>query len=661
MIIEIGHFALILALATAVVQSVVPLIGARRRDAGMMAVGPLAAVTSLMLVAISFFALTYAYVVSDFSVVNVVMNSHSEKPLLFKITGVWGNHEGSMLLWVLILAIFGAGIAFFGGNLPRTLKANVLSVQAWVTVAFLLFIVLTSNPFDRVLSAPAEGEDLNPILQDIGLAIHPPLLYLGYVGLSISFSFAIAALIEGRLDAAWARWVRPWTLAAWVFLTLGISMGSYWAYYELGWGGWWFWDPVENASFMPWLAATALLHSAIVMEKREALKVWTVLLAIIAFSLSLLGTFLVRSGVLTSVHAFATDPERGLFILAILMVFIGGAFALFALRASELRQGGMFAPVSREGALVVNNLFLSVATATVLLGTLYPLLLEALTGDKISVGPPFFNLTFGPLMIPLLLAVPFGPILAWKRGNLAGAAQRLYFAAGGSLLVGLGVVFIQTGAPVLAGLGIALGVFLILGALTDLALRAGIGRVSAGVAWSRLIGLPRSAFGSALGHMGLGVTVIGVVAASVFSTETVVAMKPGDTATAGGYELRFDGIRDYNGPNYTSQSGEFTVMRGGVEVAKTASAKRFYQARGMPTTEAGILTFGASQLYIALGDPEANGGLVVRIWWKSWVTFIWYGTVVMMIGGMLSLSDRRLRIGAPNRAKARKKTVEAAA
>ncbi|MCO6409919.1 heme lyase CcmF/NrfE family subunit [Hoeflea alexandrii] len=661
MIIEIGHFALILALATAIVQSVVPLIGARRRDAGMMAVGPQAAVTSLMLVAISFFALTHAYVVSDFSVQNVVENSHSLKPMLYKVTGVWGNHEGSMLLWVLILVLFSALVALFGRNLPDTLKANVLAVQAWVTVAFLLFVVLTSNPFNRLDPAPLEGNDLNPILQDIGLAIHPPLLYLGYVGFSISFAFAIAALIEGRIDAAWARWVRPWTLTAWIFLTAGISMGSYWAYYELGWGGWWFWDPVENASFMPWLVGTALLHSALVMEKREALKIWTVLLAILTFSFSLLGTFLVRSGVLTSVHAFATDPARGVFILGILVVFIGGALALFGLRAGTLKAGGMFAPISREGSLVLNNLFLTTAAATVLVGTLYPLLLESVTGTKISVGPPFFNLTFGPLMVPLLLAVPFGPLLAWKRGDLAGAAQRLYFAAGGSLLVGLGVVFIQTGAPVLAGLGIALGVFLILGALTDLALRAGIGRVGAGVAWSRLIGLPRSAFGSALGHMGLGVTVIGVVAASVFSTETVIAMKPGDTATAGGYELRFDGIRDYNGPNYTSQSGEFTVMRDGVEVARTASAKRFYQARGMPTTEAGILTFGASQLYIALGDPEANGGLVVRIWWKSWVTFIWYGTVVMMIGGMLSLSDRRLRIGAPNRAKARKKTAEASA
>tara|TARA_R110002050_G_scaffold48221_3_gene112156 strand:+ start:41200 stop:43194 length:1995 start_codon:yes stop_codon:yes gene_type:complete len=664
MITELGHFALVLALATAIVQSIAPLIGARRRDAGLMAIGPVAALTSMALVAISFLALTYAYVTSDFSVLNVVENSHSLKPLIYKITGVWGNHEGSMLLWVLILTVFSGLVALFGRNLPDTLKANVLAVQAWITVSFLLFVLLTSNPFIRLESAPAEGNDLNPILQDIGLAIHPPLLYLGYVGFSISFAFAIAALIEGRIDAAWARWVRPWTLTAWIFLTAGISMGSYWAYYELGWGGWWFWDPVENASFMPWLVGTALLHSALVMEKREALKIWTVLLAILTFSFSLLGTFLVRSGVLTSVHAFATDPARGMFILGILVIFIGGALALFGLRAGTLKAGGIFAPISREGALVLNNLFLTTAAATVLIGTLYPLLLEATTGAKISVGAPFFNLTFGPLMVPLLMAVPFGPLLAWKRADLASAAHRLYFAVGVSLLVGLGVVFMQTGAPVLAGLGISLGVYLILGALTDLALRSGLGRVAANVAWRRLIGLPRSAFGAAFGHMGLGVTVIGVVAASLFSTESVVSMKPGDTVSAGGYELHFDGTRDGNGPNYSFTSGEFTVLRGGVEVATVASAKRFYQARSMPTTEAGILTFGASQLYIALGDPEANGGLVVRIWWKSWVTLIWYGTILMVIGGVLSLSDRRLRVGAPNRArssKAAKKPAEATA
>mgnify|MGYP002822907651 CR=1 FL=1 len=442
MITELGHYALILALATALVQSLVPLIGAQRNDAGMMAVGPMAANLSFVLVAFSFLTLTYAYVISDFSLLNVVENSHSMKPMLYKITGVWGNHEGSMLLWVLILVLFSSLVASFGRNLPDKLRANVLSVQAWITVAFLLFILLTSNPFIRLTNPPAEGNDLNPILQDLGLAIHPPLLYLGYVGFSISFSFAAAALIEGRLDAAWARWVRPWTLVAWTFLTAGISMGSYWAYYELGWGGWWFWDPVENASFMPWLAGTALLHSALVMEKREALKVWTVLLSILTFSFSLLGTFLVRSGVLTSVHAFATDPARGVFILGILAVFIGGAFALFGLRATALRTGGLFAPISREGALVLNNLFLTTATATVFVGTLYPLLLEATTGTKISVGAPFFNLTFGPLMIPLMIAVPFGPLLAWKRGDLMGATQRLYAAIGISILVGLVATFV---------------------------------------------------------------------------------------------------------------------------------------------------------------------------------------------------------------------------
>ncbi|WP_322988301.1 heme lyase CcmF/NrfE family subunit [Hoeflea sp.] len=654
MITEIGHFALVLALATSVVQSLVPLIGARRRDASLMAVGPTAALTTLMLVAISYVALTNAYVTSDFSVRNVIENSHSLKPMLYKITGVWGNHEGSMLLWLLILALFSGLVAVFGRNLPDTLKANVLSVQAWITVAFLLFVLLTSNPFARVDLPPIEGNDLNPILQDVGLAIHPPLLYLGYVGFSISFAFAIAALIEGRIDAAWARWVRPWTLAAWVFLTAGIAMGSYWAYYELGWGGWWFWDPVENSSFMPWLVGTALLHSALVMEKREALKIWTVLLAILTFSFSLLGAFLVRSGVLTSVHSFASDPVRGVFILLILVVFIGGALALFGLRAGSLKAGGIFAPISREGALVLNNLFLTTAAATVLIGTLYPLLLEATTGTKISVGPPFFNLTFGPLMVPLLLAVPFGPLLAWKRADLAGAAQRLYFAAGIAVLVGLGVVYLRTGAPVLAGLGIALGTFLIFGAFTDLALRSGVGRLRPGVAWARLIGLPRSAFGAAFAHMGLGVAVIGIIAASTMSTESVVAMNPGDTTPVAGYDLRFDGLREIAGPNYTAQQGEFTVSRGGVVVDTISAAKRFYPARGMPTTESGILTFGASQLYISLGELDPNGGMVVRIWWKSLVTLIWFGPILMMIGGLFSLSDRRLRIGAPNRARVRK-------
>src|SRR5438477_4627533 len=429
MIAEFGHYALVLALGLALIQSVVPIVGARLRDDTLMGVAGPTALAQFAFVAAAFAALTACYVISDFSVVNVFENSHSAMPLVYKFTSVWGNHEGSMLLWVLILSLFGALVAAFGGNLPATLKANVLAVQSWIASAFYLFILITSNPFLRIPAAPLEGRDLNPILQDIGLAIHPPLLYLGYVGFSITFSFAIAALIEGKIDAAWARWVRPWTLAAWMCLTLGIAMGSYWAYYELGWGGWWFWDPVENASFMPWLACTALLHSAVVMEKRNALKVWTILLAILAFSLSLIGTFLVRSGVLTSVHTFASDPTRGAFILAILVLFIGGSLTLFALRAPLLKQGGIFAPISREGALVFNNLFVVCACGAVFFGTLYPLALEAVTGTKISVGPPFFNLTFGPLFITLLLVVPFGPLLAWKRGDLLGVAQRLLGAA----------------------------------------------------------------------------------------------------------------------------------------------------------------------------------------------------------------------------------------
>ncbi len=455
---ELGHYSLVLALALMLIQSSVPLLGIRWRDERLVSVAGSTPIAAFLFVAISFAALVIAHITSDFSVKNVFENSNSEQPLLFKITGVWGNHEGSMLLWVLILSFFGALVAIFSTNLPGPLRARVLAVQGWIGSAFLIFILLTSNPFARLDPAPLQGQDLNPVLQDIGLAIHPPFLYLGYVGFSVAFSFAVAALMEGRTDAAWARWVRPWTLAAWICLTAGIAMGSYWAYYELGWGGWWFWDPVENASFMPWLAGTALLHSAVVMEKRGALKVWTVLLAILTFSLSLLGTFLVRSGVLTSVHAFASDPTRGVFILAILTLFIGGALALFAIRAPEMKQGGLFAPISREGALVFNNLFLVAAVSTVFVGTLYPLALEALTGDKISVGAPFFHLTFVPLMIPLLLALPFGPLLGWKRGDLLGASQRLGVAMGAALLAAAVTALATGGKGVLAPFGLALGV-----------------------------------------------------------------------------------------------------------------------------------------------------------------------------------------------------------
>ncbi|WP_313615271.1 heme lyase CcmF/NrfE family subunit [Agrobacterium sp.] len=662
MITEIGHYSLVLALAVALIVSILPVIGARRQDVALMEIGSLGSILQFLLVSLSFAALTRAYAVSDFSVANVYQNSHSMMPMLYKITGVWGNHEGSMMLWLLIITFFSALVAIYGRNLPDTLKANVLSVQAWITVAFLLFILLTSNPFERMEPVPAEGQDLNPILQDFGLAIHPPLLYLGYVGFSVCFSFAVAALLDGRIDAAWARWVRPWTLAAWTFLTAGISMGSYWAYYELGWGGWWFWDPVENASFMPWLAGTALLHSALVMEKREALKIWTVLLAIMTFSLSLLGTFLVRSGVLTSVHAFATDPSRGIFILGILTIFIGGAFALFAWRAPMLKAGGMFAPISREGALVLNNLVLTVSTATILTGTLYPLVLETLTGEKISVGAPFFNLTFGLLMVPILIITPFGPLLAWKRGDLLGAFQRLYVAASLSALAGLVLWYVENGGPVMAALGIAAGFFLIIGALADLWYRANFGKLAFDIAFRRLKGLPRSAFGTALAHMGLGITVLGIVIVTTYETEHVLEMKPGMTTEAGGYTLVFDGVRSAVGPNFTEDRGHFNIMKGGVMVADVWSSKRLYTARRMPTTEAGISTFWLSQLYVSLGDPTEDGGIVVRVWWKPFILCIWGGTLFMMAGGFISLSDRRLRVGAPTRkAKpAKAPTLEAA-
>ncbi|WP_309084086.1 heme lyase CcmF/NrfE family subunit [Chelativorans sp.] len=651
MSVELGHFALVLALALALVQSAAPLMGARIGSLPLMRVGEPVAITGFALVAAAFAALVLAYVQSDFSVLNVWENSHSAKPLLFKITGAWGNHEGSMLLWVLILALFGALVAAFGRNLPPTLKANVLAVQGLIASAFLLFILFTSNPFNRLQPAPIEGRDLNPILQDIGLAIHPPLLYLGYVGFSISFSFAVAALIEGRIDAAWARWVRPWTLAAWAFLTGGIAMGSYWAYYELGWGGFWFWDPVENASFLPWLSGTALLHSAIVMEKRSALKIWTVLLAILTFSLSLLGTFLVRSGVLTSVHTFASDPTRGVFILAILVFFIGGALALFAVRAAALAPGGLFHPISREGALVLNNLLLTTAAATVLVGTLYPLLIEALTGEKISVGAPFFNLTFVPLFLPLLVAVPFGPLLAWKRGDLLAAAQRLQIAFAAAALSGIVSYFLMDRASAFAALGLALGLWLIFGALTDLCLKIGIGKVPPSVALGRLAGLPLSMFGTALAHAGLGLTALGVVAVTTLEAESILTMRPGQVAEIGGYSLTFENLRPFTGPNYTEDRAVFAVTgEGGASLGEIVSSKRFYAARGMPTTEAGIRTFGLSQLYVSIGDETASG-LVVRIWWKPLVTLIWLGALVMMVGGAVSLFDRRLRVGVPARRK----------
>jgi cytochrome c-type biogenesis protein CcmF len=549
--------------------------------------------------------------------------------------------------------LFGAMVAAFGSNLPDRLKALVLSVQGTIGAAFLLFVLTTSNPFLRLAAPPIEGQDLNPVLQDIGLAIHPPLLYLGYVGCSVSFAFAVAALIDGRIDAAWARWARPWTLAAWIFLTLGIAMGSYWAYYELGWGGFWFWDPVENASLMPWLATTALLHSAVVMEKRDALKVWTVLLAIVAFSLSLIGTFLVRSGVLTSVHAFASDPTRGIFILVILCVFIGGAFTLFAARAGTLTPGGVFAPISREGALVVNNIFLTAAAATVLVGTLYPLVLEAFGGARISVGAPFYNLTFVPLIVPLLMIMPFGPLLAWKRGDLAAAAQRLMAAFAVALAAEI-LTAVLAGVPsAFALFGVWLAVWLIVGALAELAFRVRLGRAPLAESLRRAAGLPRSAFGTTLAHAGVGVTVLGLVVASTWASEVITAVRPGATLEVAGYTLRFDGFVNRAGPNYTERAALFAVSEGEHELGNLSPSKRLFGTRETTTTEAAIRTIGLSQLYLSLGDTGDDGATTVRVYWKPLVTLIWLGALVMAAGGFLSLSDRRLRVGAPRPSRAR--------
>ena len=649
MIVEIGHFALVLALFATLVQASVPLVGAARGERAWMAIATPAAMAQLVLVLLAFLALMHAYVTSDFSVKNVALNSNSLKPMIYKISGVWGNHEGSMLLWILILSLFGAVVAGFGRNLPPGLKARVLGVQALVAIGFLLFILLSSNPFERLDPAPVDGKGLNPLLQDPGLAIHPPILYFGYVGFSIAFSFAVAALIEGKVDAAWARWVRPWTLLAWVFLTAGIALGSWWAYYELGWGGWWFWDPVENASFMPWLAGTALLHSAVVVEKRDTLKSWTILLAIITFSLSLIGTFLVRSGVLTSVHAFATDPKRGVFILVLLIIAIGGSLALFAWRAPKLRGGGLFQPISREGALILNNLLLATATATVLLGTLYPLFLEAFGDGKVSVGPPFFNATFVPLMIPMVLALGVGPMMAWKRADLAGVLGRLKFAFVAAAAITFVVALLTWGKDAVALLGIALAAWLGAAALVEFGERIGVGRMPLGDSLRRAGGLPRAAWGMTLSHIGLAVTVAGISGASLWQVESIQIMKPGDRVHVAGYEFIFNGVRDIRGPNYVAQKGTFEVRRNGGTIAALAPERRRYVVSGQETTEAAIHTMALSDLYAVVGESNGAGGWTTRLYHKPLVPWLWFGAGIMVLGGLVSLSDRRLRVGAPAR------------
>ena len=651
MIPELGHYALVLALFVALVQSGVPLVGAATGNAAWMGVARPAAVAQMLLVLVAYGALTWAHVVSDFSVSNVVANSHSMKPMLYKVSGVWGNHEGSMMLWIVMLTVFGAAVGVFGRNLPPSLKARVIAVQGMIGVGFLLFVLMTSNPFTRVFPAPIDGNDLNPLLQDPGLAFHPPFLYAGYVGFSIAFSFAVAALIEGRVDPAWARWVRPWTLAAWSTLTAGIALGSWWAYYELGWGGWWYWDPVENASFMPWLAGTALLHSAIVVEKRDALKTWTVLLAIITFSLSLMGTFLVRSGILTSVHAFAVDPARGVFILILLAIATGGSLLLYSVRAPSLKTGGLFAPVSREGSLVLNNLLLSTATATVFIGTLYPLFLDVLDLGKVSVGPPFFNATFIPVAIPMVVAMVVGPFLAWKRGDLLGALTRLWSAGVATVAcVAIAAYVTNGGGPLLALVGVGLAAWAFFGSLAEFAERIRLFRIPVKDSWNRAVNLPRSTWGMTIAHASLGIAIAGMTGTSAWQSETIKAMKPGDDATVGAYAVHFDSVGMVQGPNYSAEQGVFTVTRDGQHIATLTPQRRSYPVTRMTTTEAAIHTTWLSDVYVALGDPTQNGtAWTVRLYHHPLVPWIWIGSLGLMVGGLVSLSDRRFRVGAPER------------
>ncbi|MBM3510101.1 MAG: heme lyase CcmF/NrfE family subunit [Alphaproteobacteria bacterium] len=653
MIPELGHYALVLALAVALAQSVIPLVGASRSLPSWIAVARPAAIAQFGFVAYAFIALMISYVISDFSVINVAENSHTQKPMLYKVTGLWGNHEGSLVLWVLMLAGFGAAVAVFGGNLPPTLRARVLAVQAAIGVGFYLFILLTSNPFARLLPPPLEGRGLNPLLQDPGLAFHPPFLYAGYVGFSMAFSFAVAALIEGRVDPAWARWVRPWTLAAWCALTVGIALGSWWAYYELGWGGWWFWDPVENASFMPWLLGTALLHTAIVVEKRDALKSWTILLALLTFALSLLGTFLVRSGVLTSVHAFATDPERGVFILAFLVLVVGSSLVLYAIRAPSLKTGGLFQPISREGALILNNLLLATACATVFVGTMYPLFLDAVAETKVSVGAPYFNATFGPLMVPLIATMAIGPLLPWKRGDLGGALGRLKIAFAVTAAVALATLYFAWGGPVLAVFGMALAAWLIVGAAVEFADRIRLGRAPAAESWRRALSLPRASWGMSIAHAGMGLVVMGIVATSAWEQERLLIMKPGDRAALAGYDVTFLGTETIRGPNYMAARGRYEVSRAGAFIARMEPEQRSYPTPPMQTSEAAIRPRPDADIYIAIGEPAESGGWATRLYHKPLVHWIWFGSFVMVAGGLVSLTDRRHRVGAPARQRAR--------
>jgi len=642
MIPEIGHYALILALCVALVQGILPIYGAAVGNSSLMSVATPAARSLFLLVLIAFGCLAYAFAEKDFSVLYVAATSNSQLPLHYRLAAIWGAHEGSLLLWTFILTIWMFAVTLFSSHLPETMRSRILGVMGLVSVGFLLFMLSVSNPFERLIPAAAEGRDLNPLLQDPGMVLHPPMLYMGYVGFSVAFAFALAALLGGNLDAAWARWSRPWTTVAWCFLTVGIALGSWWAYYELGWGGWWFWDPVENASFMPWLAGTALIHSLAVTDKRGGFKVWTVLLAIMAFSLSLLGTFLVRSGVLTSVHAFATDPKRGMFILAFLAVVIGGSLLLYAWRAPRVGLGGGFATVSREGMLLVNNVLLVTAAASVLLGTLYPLFMDALDLGKISVGPPYFDSVFAPLIAPALFLMGIGPLAQWKKASLPDLGKRLRWAFGVSVVSALVLPIVLGHWTPLLSLGILLAVWILTTAVVSV--RERIAHGESGSFMTRLAGVPRAYWGMLLAHCGIAVFVVGVTMVKGFETEQDVRMNVGETATIGDYTFRFDGVRDVMGPNYVAAQGVFQVSRDGREAAVLHPEKRRYTATNQVMTEAAIDTGFVRDLYVSLGEPLDDGAWSVRLYHKPFVDWIWGGCLIMALGGALAVSDRRYRL-----------------
>jgi len=637
MIPELGHLALIIALCLALVQATVPMVGAARGNAVWMAASRPLALGQLTFVVLAFSCLTHAFVTNDFSVLYVADHSNSQLPLQYRIAGVWGGHEGSLLLWVTMLGGWTAAVAFFSRHLPDDMAARVISVMGLVSVGFLSFMLFTSDPFDRLIPGAVEGQDLNPLLQDPGLVIHPPMLYMGYVGFSVAFAFAIAALISGRLDATWARWSRPWTIAAWSVLTCGIALGSWWSYYELGWGGWWFWDPVENASFMPWLVGTALIHSLAVTEKRGGFKNWTVLLAIFAFSLSLLGTFLVRSGVLTSVHAFATDPKRGVFILGFLVVVIGSSLTLYAWRAPKVGLGGRFALLSRESFLLTNNVLLVAAAGSVLLGTLYPLVLDALGLGKISVGPPYFNSVFLPLMVPAVFLMGVGPYARWKKAELPDLARRLKWALMSGVVAAAVLPFLLGSWRPMVALGLLLAVWVVTAGGMGLAARV---RSTPG----GFFGLPRSYLGMQIAHAGVAVVITGITLVSAYQEERDVKMAVGDTAMVGGYTFRFDGVHGVQGPNYQSSMGDVTVLQNGVAQRVLHPEKRVYTVQTNPMTEAAIQSTPLRDLYVSLGEPLGGGSWSVRLYFKPFVTWLWGGAFIMALGGLTALSDSRYRL-----------------